>query len=232
MYSVLFDIDGTLVQTGGAGKNAFAAAFAQLFDVVEISNNVQFAGRSDRAIALDLMGLHGVEPSVENWQRFVDCYLEQLEISLPKCEGEVLTGVVDLLDALQGIEQVQLGLLTGNVKSGAAHKLGHYNLADRFAFGGFGDEETDRNAIARVAKAQAQAHAEGDLARTMVIGDTVHDVVCAQSIGAFAVAVATGGATIEELAKTGPDLLLEDLTDTEALLTEVMASDRREVKFS
>ncbi len=224
MYCVLFDIDGTLVQTTGAGIKAFAATFAQLFDVEEISKDIPFAGRSDRAITLDLMKAHGIDPSVENWQRFTEAYLQQLDVMLPQCQGQVLPGVLPLLDVLQGIEHVLLGLLTGNIKAGAARKLGHYGLADRFGFGGFGDELTDRNAIAQVAKEQAQANVDSEITGVMVIGDTVHDVRCAKSIDAFAVAVATGGASIDELAASSPDLLIEDLTNSEALLAEVLAS--------
>ena len=228
MYSVLFDIDGTLVQTGGAGKEAFALAFEQLFNISSISAEVQFAGRSDKAIALDLMEVHGVEPSEDHWQQFVNCYIMNLETMLPKCEGEVLPGVVPLLDKIKRIQHAQVGLLTGNIQAGAARKLGHYNLAHRFHFGGFGDEATDRNAIAQTAKEQAQTHANQELLGVMVIGDTVHDVVCAQSIGAYAVAVATGGATAEELAEAKPDLLLEDLTKTKPLLAEIKSAITRE----
>jgi len=224
MYSVLFDIDGTLIQTGGAGKQAFAHAFSTLFGVDEISSNVQFAGRSDRAIALDLMTVHDIEPSDDNWQKFVSCYLQQLEITLPECDGVVLPGVVPFLDALQKIEHAQVGLLTGNIQAGAARKLGHYNLAHRFSFGGFGDEATDRNTIAQHAQEQALSQTNGETSGIMVIGDTVHDVVCAKSIGAFAVAVTTGGVPAEELAASGPDLLLEDLTKTKSLLSEINAN--------
>ncbi|MCA9232124.1 MAG: HAD hydrolase-like protein [Planctomycetales bacterium] len=221
MYSVLFDIDGTLVDTGGAGRNAFAAAFAELFDIAEISRDVRFAGRSDRAIALELMEVHGVEPSAEHWRQFVESYLGHLETTLPLCQGRILPGVVGLLDQLQTIEHALPGLLTGNVRAGAARKLTQYGLADRFKFGGFGDIWNDRNAIAKEAAEQARFHARGVLNGTMVIGDTVCDVTCARSIGAFAVAVATGGSTREELLAAGPDLLLDDLSDTETLLAEV-----------
>lgn len=224
MYGVLFDIDGTLLQTGGAGKHAFAAAFAELFQVTEFSNNVPFAGRSDRAIVRDLMNLHDIESSTENWQRFENAYLKHLEVTLTQCDGEVLPGVIALLDTLQGVQHALPGILTGNTKAGAERKLKHYQLADRFDFGGFGDVSTSRDDIAQEAKEQAQAHASRDLTGVMVIGDTVHDVQCAQSINAFAVAVATGGATIDELAASGPDLLIEDLTDTEALLAEIMTA--------
>jgi len=218
MYSVLFDIDGTLIESGGAGKNAFAAAFAELFQINEISSDVKFAGRSDRAIALELMKLHGVEPSPEHWHQFVETYLKLLETTLPECPGRVLPGVVELLDKLDSVEHVLPGLLTGNIKGGAARKLTQYGLADRFKYGGFGDVWNDRNDIAKEAFEQARFQARGELTGAMVIGDTVNDVTCARSIGAFAVAVATGGASREELQAAKPDLLLGDLTEVEELL--------------
>ena len=221
MYSVLFDIDGTLVDTAGAGKQAFAAAFSEQFQVTQLSGEVAFAGRSDRAITMDLMELHGVEPSSEHWHQFVKSYLAHLETTLPECPGQVLPGVVELLDQLQATNQVLPGLLTGNLKGGAARKLTQYGLADRFKFGGFGDVWSERNDIANEAMEQARFHARGKLQGLMVIGDTQHDVVCARSIGAFAVAVATGGASVEELRAAEPDLLLTDLTKTDALLTAI-----------
>jgi len=225
MYAVLFDIDGTLLDTAGAGKEAFAAAFAERFQITEISGGVKFAGRSDRAIALELMKLHGVEPSPEHWHQFMKAYLMHLEATLPECQGRVLPGVVALLDRLQTMDHVLPGLLTGNLKSGATHKLAHYGLADRFQFGGFGDLWDDRNDIAAEAVEQARFHAHGELTGTMVIGDTVNDVTCARSIGAFAVAVATGGASREALQAAEPDLLLADLTEVDALLAEVVGGD-------
>ncbi len=221
MYSVLFDIDGTLIDTGGAGKRAFSSAFRDLFQITEISSGVNFAGRSDRAIALELMELHGVEPSADRWHEFVKSYLSHLEKSLPECQGQVLPGVVQLLDQLQAVDHVLLGLLTGNIKGGAARKLTQYGMAERFKFGGFGDVWHDRNDIAKEAFEQSRFQARGRMQGVMVIGDTVNDVTCARSIGAFAVAVATGGASREELKAAKPDLLLEDLTDTDALLDAV-----------
>jgi len=224
MYTVLFDIDGTLLDTAGAGKRAFAATFAEQFQITEISGEVGFAGRSDRAISLELMELHGVEPSPEHWRQFMKSYLKHLETTLASCQGRVLPGVVALLDQLQTVEHVLPGLLTGNLKSGAARKLAHYDLADRFEFGGFGDLWDDRNDIAAEALEQARVHARGELTGTMVIGDTVNDVTCARSIGAFAVAVATGGASREALEAAEPDLLLADLTEVDALLAEVVGA--------
>ncbi len=231
MYAVLFDIDGTLLLTGGAGKSCFLDTFREDFQIADPQGEVPFAGRSDRAIAHDLMQVHGVKPSAENWQRFLTGYCQRVDEALDRCTGALLPGVVELLDELGRLEHVAVGLLTGNVEHGAWAKLGHYGLADRFAFGGFGDHHTDRNDIAAAALRAAEVHAAktrngapGKLRGVMVIGDTISDVRCARSIGAYTVAVATGSTSLEQLAASGPDLALADLTDSDALLAELRSA--------
>jgi phosphoglycolate phosphatase-like HAD superfamily hydrolase len=224
MTTVLFDIDGTLISTGGAGRIAFAHTFRELFDIHEIAANVGFAGRSDRAIAFELMEVHGIEPSVENWHRFTAAFLPHLERVLPQSPGKILPGVIELLDQLAVVDQATIGLLTGNIALGAKAKLTHYQLLDRFNFGGYGDDWTDRCDIAVAALKAAQAHQNGKSAasgKVIVIGDTPADITCARAIDAYAVAVATGGATYEELQRAEPDLLVRDLTDTGKLLRAV-----------
>jgi phosphoglycolate phosphatase-like HAD superfamily hydrolase len=227
VYAVLFDIDGTLVHTGGAGQLAFAGAFSREFGVPELSGEVKFSGRSDRAIALELMGVHGVEPSEENWQRFRAAYLRALPKALAQRQGRVLPGVVQLLDILANKKHSLIGLLTGNLREGADRKLGYYGLGGRFGFGGFGDHTDDRCEIAATALAEAQRFAGGrngglsELSGVMVIGDTEHDVRCARSIGAVAVAVPTGNTPRSVLEAASPDLLLDDLSDARALLALV-----------
>jgi len=232
VYAVLFDIDGTLVQTGGAGQLAFAEAFAAEFGVSELSGAVLFAGRSDRAIAFDLMRVHGVAPTEENWQRFRTAYLEQLPVALTRREGCVLPGVPKLLDELESLDHSLVGLLTGNLRQGAVNKLTYYGLVERFGFGGYGDVCDERCDIAAAAlseakRAAASRNGRGNgkpLSGVMVIGDTVHDISCARSIGAFAVAAPTGNTPREQLAAANPDLLLDDLSDARPLLDVVLAA--------
>jgi len=231
MYAVLFDIDGTLLLTGGAGGVAFAEAFREVFQLAEFPEGISFAGRSDRAIAYDIMQRSEIEPSEENWQRFFAEFRQRLENVLVACEGKVLPGVVALLDTLQANEHTAIGLLTGNSDFGAQAKLAAYGLEGRFAFGGYGNERTERNDIAVDARRAAEAFVtsssvasaggEAALCGAMVIGDTPADIACGRAIDAFVVAVATGGSSMDELAACAPDLLLEDLADTEALLAEV-----------
>ena len=224
MYAVLFDIDGTLVQTGGAGQLAFAETFAAEFGVAEISAAVGFAGRSDRAIAMELLEVHGLPTTDGNWRRFRTAYLSRLSDALRRKQGRVLPGVGELLDALDAEPNSAVGLLTGNVHEGARKKLDYYGLGRRFAFGGYGDDTNDRAEIAAIALAEANRHAASRpgpptlLSGAMVIGDTIYDIRCARAINALAVAVPTGGSTRDELAAEGPDILLEDLSQAAPLL--------------
>ena len=237
VYAVLFDIDGTLLQTGGAGHVAFSETFRELFDIEEIPKGIPFAGRSDRAISLEIMQAVGIEPSDKNWQVFFDDYRQRLERVLREQEGRVLPGVFELLNELEQFEQVAVGLLTGNTEFGAQAKTGAYGLAGKFAFGGYGDVRTNRNDIAADALVAAQRFAQshgdtGSLCGTMVIGDTPADVECGRAIDAYVVAVATGGSSLDELDACKPDLLLADLTDSEQLLSEVSESLERFLQAS
>lgn len=228
MHICLLDIDGTLLLTGGAGQAAFSQTLADDFGIPRIVTPVAFAGRSDRAIALELLREHGVEPSVENWRRFCVGYLGRLEAALIAHQGSVLPGAVALLETLSRRDDVAIGLVTGNVREGARRKLVHYNLWHWFAFGGYGDDHVDRCDIAASALAAARAHINGKRAiaasngaaagQVIVIGDTPQDVVCGRSIGARCVAVPTGHTTADELRGSSPDVLVDSLEDVGPIL--------------
>jgi len=215
----LFDIDGTLIHSGGAGKAAFDAALADEFGIRQVDQSVAFAGRTDRAIVHDLFRLHAIEPSEANWQRFTRVYLVYLRETLPARAGRVLPGIVNLVDRLRSRADIYLGLLTGNVAGGAKLKLAHYDLGGYFAFGGFGDRHVDRAAVAAEAVEAARDHVGGSVpTEVIVVGDTPYDVRCGRSIGARVLAVATGLFTAEQLAREAPDVLVEDLSDPRPLL--------------
>jgi len=223
MHICFFDIDGTLVLTGGAGQTAFAQTLAAEFGIPEIDTRVAFAGRSDRAIAMDLFRSHGLEPSAENWQRFCLGYLARLEKTLATHQGLVLPGVSELLTTLRARGDVAIGLLTGNIREGARRKLGHYGLWNWFAFGGFGDEHVERCDIAAVALVAAKTHLNGRSHRPLsgqilVIGDTPHDIVCGRSIGARCIAVPSGHTTSEVLRRAEPDVLVATLENIPPIL--------------
>ena len=225
MHICFLDIDGTLVLTGGAGQDAFGKALAEVFGAPPVTRDVPFAGRSDRAIARDLFVVHGIDDTLENWQRFAESYVRWIDRLLPERDGYVLPGVGELLDALAARGDVALGLITGNVREAARHKLSYYGLWHRFAFGGFGDEHTERNDIAAAALADARHHFNGQpdgrdppIGAVVVIGDTLNDITCARSIGAHAVAVPTGRSSADELRTGRPDVVVDTLEDMAPIL--------------
>jgi len=219
MHVILFDIDGTLLNSGGAGKAAIEAALTDTFRVT-LSAEVTYSGRTDRAICRDLLQLHGIDETTANWQRLLHAYLERLPGALTFHRGQVLPGITRLLQTLQGRANAALGLLTGNVHAGARLKLGHFGLFEHFAFGGFGDHHYDRDEVAHAALAAARTHLDRQVApdQVWVIGDTPLDVKCARAIGARVLAVATGWHSLAELARAEPDLLVPNLENPLPLL--------------
>jgi phosphoglycolate phosphatase len=223
MIACLFDIDGTLLASGGAGKAALESAFTGEFGV-ELRGQIPYAGRTDRAIVRDLFRLHDLIDTPDNLHKLLGGYLRRLPDSLRRHDGRVLPGIAAVLAKLKEAPHVAVGLLTGNVRAGAQTKLGHFGLFEHFAFGGFGDHHFDRDDVAREAFAAVQQcvgpHCTAD--RVWVIGDTPLDVQCARAIGARVAAVATGLHTCDELAPTKPDLLLSDLSDPQPLLRLIL----------
>lgn len=220
MHVCLFDIDGTLLSSGGAGRAAMEDALAVAFGVPPSSDGIRMSGRTDRSIGKDLFKLHGIEDTTENWQRFVTAYLRCLPGSLSRHDGRVLPGIAVLLEQLVAMPNIFVGLLTGNLRDGARLKLGHFNLFQHFAFGGFGDVHLCRNEVARETWEIVHQRCNGTVAKenVWVIGDTPLDIECARCIGVRVAAVATGGHPQEELAAGRPDLLLADFSDASPLL--------------
>jgi phosphoglycolate phosphatase len=220
MLVCLFDIDGTLLSSGGAGKAAMEQALATAFGVPASAVDVPFSGRTDRAIVRDLFRHHAIRETPENWDLFLTAYLNHLPDCLNRHNGKVLPGIAALLERLRARGGVAVGLLTGNVRDGARLKLGHYGLYQHFAFGGFGDHHLQRDEVAHEALAEVRRHCNGSICpeHIWVIGDTPLDVQCARAIGARALAVATGWHSLELLASSKPDLLLPDLSDPAPLL--------------
>ncbi len=219
MAVCLFDIDGTLLSSGGAGQAAMEAALESTFGITAPTEGISVAGRTDRAIVSDLMRFHAVEDSEANWSRFVDAYLERLPHELASREGLILPGVEELLAELSRRESLTLGLLTGNFQRGAELKLDHYQLREYFSAGGFGDHHFDRDDVAKVALADVREKLSlSSDVEVWVIGDTPADVKCGRAINATVVAVATGLHSIDDLEACDPDFLCEDFADVELVL--------------
>lgn len=211
---VLFDIDGTLIRTGGAGVRAFAQAFASEFGLVDGVARLQFAGRTDSGLVREVFETHGVPATKANFQRFYDRYVFLLEERLREGQGAAIPGVWEFLRQLEALPQPPLiGLLTGNIRLGAEIKLRRFGLWETFQTGGFGDDHEDRNQIAAVARDRGcrvlRENLRGE--QIVVVGDTPHDIRCGRAIGAKVLAVATGGSKLDELQPHQPDWLVADL---------------------
>lgn len=218
---VLFDIDLTLVQTAGAGRAAMEAAFERLYGVAGATAGVSFDGRTDRAIFIEIIERHGVangaiETSLEE---FAEAYLAEFPRFLAEKGGRVLPGVPELLGALER-ELPGFGLATGNLRRGAAAKLAHFGLWERFSGGGFGDRHTSRADLVRdgIAELAAALGVAADPSNTIVLGDTPLDVEAAHRAGARAMAVGTGRFTRAELLASGAEFAVDDLSQTEQVL--------------
>jgi phosphoglycolate phosphatase len=227
---ILFDIDGTLIRTGGAGVRAMTRAFSETCGISDALKRVEVAGRTDRLIMTDALALSGRPLDDDLLHRFRELYCRFLReelLATPQYEftdggvkGE-LPGVRPLLDALSQRDDIDLALLTGNFRSSAEIKLSHYDLWRYFPWGAFADDALERPDLLPVALTRYQSHTDRaiDPADVIIVGDTPHDVSCARAGGARAVAVATGVFDAASLAECAPDVVFDDLRDTAAFMS-------------
>lgn len=216
---LLFDIDGTLVTTGGAGRRAMERAFEAITGKRDAAS-FPFAGMTDRAIAragLENAGVNADELAID---RLLAHYVDLLEHEVAAAsEYGVYPGVNEAVDAALARQRAAVGLGTGNVRDGARIKLRRVDLADRFAFGGFGCDHEDRAELIRVGAGRG-AERLGmsiDECRVVVIGDTERDVDAALAIGAECIAVGTGGVPLERLRARGAAHAFDTLAAAGAL---------------
>ncbi len=224
--AVLFDIDGTLLRSSGAGVGSLSQALcealgADVEKVEEAIARIDFRGATDRAILAQLEAHLGgtlAPPSP-----FFDAYLQAMELRFRPGQIAALPGVLALIAHLEALPHVHVGLLTGNVREAARRKLrplGLEHLADRA--GGFGEDGYYRSELAHCALARLSAMGWSP-GRVIVVGDTEHDVACARAIGAVAVAVETGWTSRQVLLDAEPDALLPSLKDGVADLQRWLA---------
>jgi len=216
---ILFDIDGTLIRTSGAGVKAFAKVFATEFGAVDGFESLKFAGRTDVSLVREFFGVHQIPATPENFELFFERYVFWLDHILRQSHAEVCRGVWEFIAGIQELAQRPvLGLLTGNIRLGAEIKLRHLGLWDFFTTGAFADDHEDRAQIAAIAQ-QRGGRVLGESLRgdqVLVIGDTPLDIRCARAISAKVLAVSTGGATFDELQEHAPDWVVKDLTEISA----------------
>jgi len=217
---LLFDIDGTLIHSGGAGIEALKRALKERFGILDNLEDIEIAGMTDSGIVASILKKHKIPTTTENLSAFLDSYVHFLSRELPRRKGNVLPGVLRLLEELKTRKHVVLGLLTGNLSRGAELKLSHYGVWHFFEFGAFADDHHDRNELGAFARTRAKEKHGHDFSpeEIDVIGDTPRDIACGKAIGARTIAVATGNWTRDELAKHNPDFLIDDFSDVNRLI--------------
>lgn len=226
MKLVLFDIDGTLISTDGAGRRAIHRALVEVMGTAGPIDTFRFDGRTDGEIVRRLAEAAGVDHDQDLVDRVLARYVEHLggELARPGQPIKVHPGVREILDALEARDDCQLGLLTGNVAGGAEMKLRAAGLAfERFKVGAYGSDHHVRGELPAVAQRRALDVLGHDLLGSdiVIIGDTPADVQCGRGIGARAIGVATAHYTVEQLNEAGADAAFADLSDTDAVILEI-----------
>jgi phosphoglycolate phosphatase-like HAD superfamily hydrolase len=227
---ILFDIDGTLLNSDGAGRRAIQRALVEAFGTAGPEEH-WFDGKTDPQIVHELMARAGIDHATVEmhlapvFTRYVDLLRE--EIIRPDHAATVCPGVPALLDALEAVDGVTLGLLTGNVEAGARVKLGAVGIAPgRFRVGAFGSDHAIRAELPAIARARAGALFGRELpGRAMVVvGDTPADLTCGLGVGARAVGVATGRYSVGELSVYAPAAVVPDFRDTAAVVDTILSA--------
>ncbi len=220
---LLFDIDHTLIDSGGAGVQALRDAFVEQFGIVDDLQGIEIAGQTDTGIIQQILRKQGIELSEKNIAAFLARYLQLLARELPRREGTLLPGISELLQRLREERRNVIALLTGNVERGAKLKLEHYGVYHFFKFGAFADDHYLRNelgpfAVERAFEEHGIRFAPGEID---VIGDTPHDIACGKAIGARTIAVLTGDFSRAQLAEHAPDFIVEDFSAVQARMAEL-----------
>jgi len=220
---LLFDIDGTLIDSHGAGGAAILDAAEEYFGVQRGQlPPLQLAGSTDPAIAMDVFAMVKRSHTPEAISAFLDLYLAHLQRRLHQEDfsGFMLPGVVPLLDSLREKNDAHLALLTGNVRRGAEIKLTRHSIYDRFIDGAFGCDHHDRDQLGPIAlnRLQQATGTPYDIADVIIIGDTPKDIRCAAAFGAKCLAVATGQYSVAELSAHTPWRCVESFADVPAIV--------------
>lgn len=219
MRLVLFDIDGTLIDSGGAGVRALNRAMMELFSIRDAFHGINMAGKTDTQIIREGLARHAIAGD-GIIDEVVVAYLRCLSEEIHNDRKHVKPGIYELLTTLQEASNIRTGLLTGNLEKGARIKLDPFGLNDFFPSGAFGSDDEDRNNLLPIAvqRFTILSRAEIDIRRCIVIGDTPRDVECAHIHGAICIAVSTGPYSYDDLKAAGADCVVETLADRESVL--------------
>jgi len=214
---LLFDIDNTLLYSGGAGSVAMTAAFRDIFGVDDGFGKIEFSGRTDRFILQSALDTHGIDGDFEaQLTPFLERYYALLPATLAEKQGTLMPGFPQLLSSLAQVPNARLGLATGNFSEAAKFKLAYYGIDEFFTegsslLGGFGEESIDRADVVR--KAMESVGAGVSAEQVLIIGDTPKDITAALDNGVTAVGVATGSYTTDQLRDSGAHMVFEDFSN-------------------
>ncbi len=225
----LFDLDGTLVSTGGAGMRALGHAFKHLYNAPDAHKRVNPSGKTDPAIFREIVrALLDRDALPDELTQIAEVYLHHLEIEMKTSNTRSLRGVEDFVKTVLGRSNILAGLGTGNLERGARLKLAPTALHNVFGFGGFGSDAEDRAEVLKFGHRRAVQNAGRDIAAeaVFIIGDTLLDVAAAKRAGFRSVAVASGIVSFDELKAGAPDFLLRDLTEGRELLEALVDGAR------
>jgi len=219
MYLILFDIDGTLIDSGEAGRRSLNLAFKELFSIVNAFHGIRMAGKTDTEIIKEGMFNHGM--SVDgNLNVIIQTYLKHLRKEIDNERRHIKPGIHDLLQKLSIAKDIHLGILTGNIEPGARIKLDPFDLNKYFPAGAFGSDDEDRNKLLPIALRRFEERCKRKIGvdECIIIGDTPRDVQCARIYGAMCIGVATGPYSINELIEAGADYVMKDMSRYQNLL--------------
>jgi phosphoglycolate phosphatase-like HAD superfamily hydrolase len=221
---ILFDIDGTLVDTGRAGARSLDIIFREYFSIENAFANINMAGKTDTQIIKEGLIEHNLPLDNRIINELIELYLQTLSREINNNRRRVMPGVVEILELLDNHNGFfSLGLLTGNMERGARIKLGAFHLNKYFPFGAFGSDDEDRNKLLPHALKRFQEiyKKKVDFRDCLIVGDTPRDVRCAKPYGAFCIAVATGPYSTADLHQAGADSVMDDLSDINEFIRSV-----------
>jgi phosphoglycolate phosphatase-like HAD superfamily hydrolase len=225
---VLFDIDGTLLSIGAINRSILMDALREVYGTEGSAGSCNFAGKMDSNIIYEVLYNGGLSTAAisEKFERAKTTYIEMFRTYAKPSDVILMEGIRELLDELSGHSELMLGLLTGNFEASGRHKLLLPEINHYFSFGAFADDGEHRNDLPLVAVHRAHQltgiqFSDQDI---IIIGDTEHDIICARVLNAKSIAVATGTYSTEELKKHHPHVLYENLSCTDAVLSEILQS--------